>query len=72
MYDNAMNSIREELEEFQNFENTSSEVVPHTDIRMKYRRLKMKEIVLISSSEDLAPLLKRSGLTKEEREYQRK
>ena len=58
MYDEAMTSIREELEAFQNFENTSSEIVPHTDIRIKYRKLKMKEIVLISSSEDLAPLLK--------------
>ena len=67
MYDEAMNSIREELEAFQNFENTSSEIVPHTDIRMKYRKLKMKEIGLISSSEDLAPLLKRSGLIEEEK-----
>ena len=61
MYDNAVISIREELEEFQNYENTSSEIVPHTDIRMKYRRLKMKEIVLISAAEDLEPLLERSG-----------
>ena len=55
IYEEALRSIREELEAFQNFENTSSEIVPHTDIRMKYRKLKMKEIVLISSSEDLAP-----------------
>ena len=67
MYDNAVNSIREELDAFRNLENASSEIVPDTEIRKQYRKLKMKEIVLISSSEDLAPLLKRSGLIEEEK-----
>ena len=66
MYDNAVNSIREELDVFRNLENTSSKIVPGTDIRIKYRKLKMKEIVLFSSSEDLEPLLKRFGQVEEE------
>ena len=60
-----MYTIRKELDAFQNFENTSSEIVPDTEIRTRYRKLKMREIVLISVSEDLAPLLKRSGLIEE-------
>ena len=65
IYEEALNAIQKELDAFQNLENASSEILPDTDIRIKYRRLKMKEIVLISVSEDLAPLLKRSGLIEE-------
>ena len=67
LYDEALDSIHEELDAFRNFENASSEIVSDTDIRIKYRKLKMKQIVLISSSEDLEPLLKRSGQVEEER-----
>ena len=67
IYDEALISIKEELDAFQNFEITSSEIVPDTEIRTRYRKLKMREIVLISVSEDLAPLLKRCGLIEEEK-----
>ena len=67
IYEEALNAVQKELDAFQNIENASSEIVPDTDIRIKYRRLKMKEIVLISSSEDLEPLSKRSGQVEEER-----
>ena len=69
IYEEALNTIRKELDAFQNFEITSSEIVPDTEIRTRYRKLKMREIVLISVSEDLAPLLKRSGLVEEKKEY---
>ena len=67
IYEEALNAIQKELDAFQNLENASSEIVPDTDIRIKYRRLKMKEIVLISSSEDLEPVLKGSGQVEEQR-----
>ena len=67
IYEEALYTIRKELDAFQNFEITSSEIVPDTEIRTRYRKLKMREIVLISVSEDLAPLLKRSGLVEEEK-----
>ena len=41
--------------------------MPSTDIRPRNRKMKMKEIVLISVSEDFAPLLIKSGLIEEER-----
>ena len=69
IYDEALISIKEELDEFnaQNYDSILSENMPSTDIRPRYRKMKMKEIVLISASEDLAPLLIKSGLIEEER-----
>ena len=64
IYDEALISIKEELDEFnaQNYDIILSENIPSTDIRPRYRKMRMKEIVLISASEDLAPLLRKSGL----------
>ena len=51
IYDEALVSIKEELEEFnaQNYVNILLENMSSTDIRPRYRKMKTKEIVLISA-----------------------
>ena len=45
----------------------SPETLPSTDIRPRYRKLRMREQALLLASEDLCPLLEKSGLIQEAR-----
>ena len=70
-------AIQRELVEFkaQKYLFKSFEDLPSTDIRPRYRKLRMREQALLLASEDLCPLLEKSGLmqdarkTKEEVDY---
>ena len=62
------------MEEFdaQEYLQKSPEGLPLTDIRPRYRRLRMREQALIIASEDLCPLLEKNGLIHESRTVQKR
>ena len=67
IFEEALKATHRELADFdaQNYHNKTPENLPSTDIRPRYRKLRMREQALILASEDLCPLLEKSGLIHE-------
>ena len=67
IFEEALKATQRELREFeaQNYLQESPESLPLTDVRPRYRKLRMREQALILASEDLCPLLEKSGLVQE-------
>ena len=72
IYEEAVRAIQRELAEFeaQKYLFKPLEELPSTDIRPRYRRLRMREQALLLASEDLCPLLEKSGLMQDVRKIQ--
>ena len=60
----SLRAAEQELEEFkdQNFPYMNPEALPQTDIKPRYRKLRLREQALILAAEDLRPILEKSGL----------
>ena len=77
IYEEVVRAVQRELAEFeaQKYLFKPLEELPSTDIRPRYRKLRMREQALLLASEDLCPLLEKYGLmqdvrkTKEEVDY---
>ena len=67
VYEEALQSVTNELTEFeeQRYLNYPMGDLPQTDIKARYRTVRLREQALIIASEDLLPLLTKSGLTHE-------
>ena len=67
IYNEALTSFKEELLEFeaQNYLNLPPENIHQTDIRARYRTLRMREQALILASNDLTPILEKGGQIQE-------
>ena len=72
IFEEALKATQRELLEFeaQKYLQESPESLPLTDVRPRYRKLRMREQALILASEDLCPLLEKSGLVQESRTVQ--
>ena len=72
IYEEAVRAIQRELAEFeaQKYLFKSLEDLPSTDIRPRYRKLRMREQALLLASEDLRPLLEKRGLMQDARKIQ--
>ena len=69
IYEEAVRATQRELAEFeaQKYFFIALEDLPSTDIRPRYRTLRMREQALLLASEDLCPLLEKSGLMQDAR-----
>ena len=69
IYQEAVRAIQRELAEFeaQRYLFKPREDLPSSDIRPRYRRLRMRKQALLLASEDLCPLLERRGLMQDVR-----
>ena len=67
IYSDALNAFNDELLEFdeQNYFSIPDGGLPQTDIKSRYRKLRLREKTLITASEDLLPVLERMGLATE-------
>ena len=72
IFEEALKATHRELSEFdaQNYHKETPENLHAKDIRPRYRKLRMREQALILASEDLCPLLEKSGLIHESRTVQ--
>ena len=64
VFEESLRAAEQELEEFkdQNFPYMNPEALPQTDIKPRYRKLRLREQALILAAEDLRPILEKSGL----------
>ena len=72
-FEDALKSLTRELMEFddQHYYDESPESLPLTDIRSRYRKIHLRKQALMIATEDLSPLLEKSGLVQEERIIQK-
>ena len=67
IYTDALDAFNDELLEFdeQNYFSVPDGGLPQTNIRSRYRKLRLREKTLLTASEDLLPILERMGLATE-------
>ena len=72
IYEEAVRTIQRELAEFeaQKYLFKSLEYLPSKNIRPRYMKLRMQEQAILLASEDLCPLLEKSGLMQNTRKIQ--
>ena len=70
IYDEALGKLKTELEEFdaQSYHNLSPEVRAQSDIRLRYRSIRIRDQVFTTAAQDLAPILEREGMAQELKE----